>query len=589
MAKKIINLTLLIFTLMMTSLIPSGFAYGSTSESIFLSTQTGIDSIEVNGEGRQRFTNQPNSVLSPNGKEVLYTEECDLYITATNGSDESTARNVTNSPGFCESMGVWSPQGDRLLFYSEDLNSGQLDLATIDYSGTISRTIRTNVVNSGFPSWSPDGNRVTFTTDTVDNNGSGYSEVGLIDINSSEEIIIAHETNYSLREPMWSPDGTKIAVLMHAHATISPTYSTTLSVIDLSTFSRTSLYSSSGYGDSLDYPIWSPNSGSILVTESTFNQADRQLHFRIIGIPVSGGSVEEIYNAGIESLFASQWLLISSINDVLAPELFDFTLSNNPKSVNESSTVSISVHDTQSTISQVEYFIGDTDPGQGSGIIMNLSNIQDGGKSADATAAIDTDLLTGMYAVNIRAQDSSGNWSETMTDYLVVYNPDGPKFTGKRTVIPSLANDDVLPGLTTVNQADKAKFDFSVKYNNLGEIASNSNFQLAYNTGAHCNNPRKATNCHTFELNATSISWLTTIGSNSSVGIFQGIASLVVDGQNSTALFRVTAADGKRLSPISTDQFQVMVFEESANPNIDTPIYKINSVNITRGNIKVQD
>jgi len=119
----------------------------------------------------------------------------------------------------------------------------------------------------------------------------------------------------------------------------------------------------------------------------------------------------------------------------------------------------------------------------------------------------------------------------------VVYDVNGPKFTGKRTIVPSLTNGDVLPGLITNGQTDKAKFGFSVKYNNQGQINANSDLQFTYSTGTKCNNPNKATNCHDMSLNATNIAWLTTQGANSSTGIFQGTATMTVDGQTSTVLF----------------------------------------------------
>ena len=275
------------------------------------------------------------------------------------------------------------------------------------------------------------------------------------------------------------------------------------------------------------------------------------------------------------------------LSDTTAPTAISFSFTSNPKSINQNSSLTVPIIDSESTIVGAEYFLGDSDPGQGNGATMGLSNIDNDSKTANATTVFGSDFPTGVYKVSVRAQDSAGNWSEPVSDYLVVYNPNGPKMTGKRTITPRLSTGDILPGLNTESQTDKAKFGFSVKYNNQGQVASNSDFQLSYSTGTKCNKPQQAVNCHELELNATSISWLTTQGLNNSTGIFQGIANLKTDGQTSIVPFRVTGIDGERLNPTSMDNFQVHIFAPGANPNTDEPQYKINSMPIDRGNIKI--
>jgi hypothetical protein len=275
-------------------------------------------------------------------------------------------------------------------------------------------------------------------------------------------------------------------------------------------------------------------------------------------------------------------------SDNTPPVTGSFTWSQNPKPTTATTTLTVPATDDSSGIQKAEYFIGDNDPGQGNGATMQLSNVQNGGLSADVTTTFGTDFPTGVYKISIRAQDTAGNWSDPVSDYLVVYDSAGPKMTGKRTIVPSLGNGDILPGLTSNSQTDKAQFGFSVKYNNQGQINGNSDLQFSYSTGTHCNNPNNAVNCHALSLNATGISWLTTQGTNNSTGIFQGTAALNVDGQASTVLFRVTGVDGERLSATANDQFQIAIYNSGSNPNTDAPLYRVNSADIARGNIKIQ-
>lgn len=277
--------------------------------------------------------------------------------------------------------------------------------------------------------------------------------------------------------------------------------------------------------------------------------------------------------------------------DSAAPTLGTFVWGSNPKSTNGSTSMTISATDNGTGISSAEYFIGDTDPGRGNGATMTIVDQQTDGSGAVTAANLTTtfgaDFPTGVYKISARAKDVAGNWSEPVSDYLVVYDVNGPKFTGKKAIVPSITNGDVLPGLSATGQTDKATFGFSVKYNNNGQISNNSDLQFTYITGSSCNNPRKANNCHSMSLNATHIDWLTSQGTNNSIGIFQGTATVKVDGATSTVLFRVTGRDGERVDPTATDQFQLQVFNSTDNPNTATPLYVVNSADIARGNIKI--
>jgi hypothetical protein len=154
-------------------------------------------------------------------------------------------------------------------------------------------------------------------------------------------------------------------------------------------------------------------------------------------------------------------------------------------------------------------------------------------------------------------------------------------------LLPLASSGDVLPGLLNDTQNDKAKFGFNIRYDQNGNIHPNSDFQFSYSTGTKCGKPAQAQNCHDFDLNATSIAWLTTQGTNSSMGIFQGTASLALDGVTTPVVFRLTGIDGERLNSTSADRLTLYVYADGANPNTATPLYKV-SQDVLRGNIKIR-
>ncbi|HSX17318.1 MAG TPA: carboxypeptidase-like regulatory domain-containing protein [Patescibacteria group bacterium] len=266
--------------------------------------------------------------------------------------------------------------------------------------------------------------------------------------------------------------------------------------------------------------------------------------------------------------------------DSTAPATTAPTWSQNPKAIGQTSLLTVGVSDNLSGVVGGEYFLGDTDPGAGNGTAMALG-------SGSLTTTFGTTLQPGVYRVNVRAKDNAGNWSAVVTDFLVVYDPNGASITGKRTFVPLLANGDNLPGLISNNQTDKATFAFNVKYNNQGVVAAGSDLRLDYSTGTHCNNPNQAVNCHSFKLDATNISWLVVDGTNQSEGIFQGTATLTIDGVTTTVTFRVTALDGDRFNPTTTDHFAIKIYAQNADPNTAAPLYQM-SDDVGQGDIKIK-
>lgn len=266
--------------------------------------------------------------------------------------------------------------------------------------------------------------------------------------------------------------------------------------------------------------------------------------------------------------------------DKTAPALGAASWANNPKSVMGEARITVPASDNLSGVIEAEYYLGDTDPGEGHGAAMQVAD-------GNISVGFNTDFPTGVYKVTVRAKDKAGNWSTPISDYLVVYDPFGTRMTGKRTLLPSLVSGDVLPGLVDDSQTDKAKFGFNVRYDTDGNIHRHSDFQFQYQTGTRCNKPALAHNCHSFELNATSIAWLATQGTNDSTGTFQGTAKLEVDGAVSNVVYRIVGLDGERLDTTSGDHLTLKVYAQGTDPNTGSPIYQVGA-EVLRGNIKIR-
>lgn len=298
-------------------------------------------------------------------------------------------------------------------------------------------------------------------------------------------------------------------------------------------------------------------------------------------LALSGEGADQVVRSSATDKASNTATTQTTVNiDKTAPVLGSLVWSSNPKSTLGASLLTVAASDNLSGIKEAEYFLGDDDPGKGNGATMQ---IHDGAISV----GFGVDFPSGVYKVTVRAKDKAGNWSASVSDYLVVYDPFGTRMTGKRMLLPSLVSGDILPGLIDGGQSDRAKFGFDVHYDNRGNISRNSDFQFVYETGMKCNRPAHASNCHSFELDATSIAWLTTEGKNDSTGTFQGAAELVVDGTRSNVTFRLTGLDGERLDTASEDRLTLKIYREGDNPNTAAPIYQV-SGGVLRGNIKIR-
>ncbi len=154
---------------------------------------------------------------SPDGKEIVYGEQADLWILDV---ETGETLNLTNTPDRWELMPAWSPDGKKIAFTSRPMDpeeygqteytmfglfGGQLtivnadgsDYQVVDEEGTIS---------SSPPSWAPDSMRLVHTAD---------GQLRLYDLYTNQRAVLAPpdfdlDVAY-LDGPAWSPDGHCIA------------------------------------------------------------------------------------------------------------------------------------------------------------------------------------------------------------------------------------------------------------------------------------------------------------------------------------------------------------------------------------------
>lgn len=143
-----------------------------------------------------------NPNVSPTGKRAIFEHRGEIF---TVPKENGTWKNITNSPAVADRNPIWSPNGDKIAWFSD--KNGEYQLMLADQNGDNVEAI--SLPNPTFyfqPDWSPDGKHIAYT-DT-------HYNVWIINLETKKTKKIdtdryAHP-NRSMN-PVWSPDSKWIA------------------------------------------------------------------------------------------------------------------------------------------------------------------------------------------------------------------------------------------------------------------------------------------------------------------------------------------------------------------------------------------
>ncbi|HEX9944500.1 MAG TPA: PDZ domain-containing protein [Thermoanaerobaculia bacterium] len=145
-----------------------------------------------------------SAALSPSGVRAAFEARGEIL---TVPAEKGDARNLTRTPGVAERSPAWSPDGQRIAWFSDE--SGEYALHVTDQTG-IGKVKKIDLGDPPsffyYPRWSPDGAKIAYTDKRLN--------LWYVDVEKGKPVRVdtdLYESPFRLLEPVWSPDSRWIA------------------------------------------------------------------------------------------------------------------------------------------------------------------------------------------------------------------------------------------------------------------------------------------------------------------------------------------------------------------------------------------
>ena len=230
--------------------VATGWSVPGASHEIFV--------MRPDGSGITSISNQrgddDDPAWSPDGSQIAFTAERDgnreIYIMNADGTDP---QRLTDHPASDSSPG-WSPDGKRIVFISTRDNNQEIYSMRADGGDQTRLTDLPSQEN--YPAWSPDGKTILFSSF-----GEGNAGIYAMDADGSNFRVLM---GGPLHNPVWSPDGTWIALDGEPHGCNFEVFVMRADGSEM----RQVTHHPEGCGSYNKHPAWSPDGKQLIYSSS---------------------------------------------------------------------------------------------------------------------------------------------------------------------------------------------------------------------------------------------------------------------------------------------------------------------------------
>jgi hypothetical protein len=178
----------------------------------------------------------------------------------------SPTRLTTNSAS--DYAPSWSPDGEKIAFTSERNGTLNDDIYVMNANGGNLTRLTANTASNTAPSWSPDGTKIVFTS-----NRDGNDEIYAMNADGSSPTNLTKNAATD-SNPSWSPDGTKIAFTSGRDGNIGGG-NDEIYVMNANGGNQTRLTTNAATDSD---PSWSPNGTKIAFTSGRDGFGDEEIY-----------------------------------------------------------------------------------------------------------------------------------------------------------------------------------------------------------------------------------------------------------------------------------------------------------------------